>query len=181
MYGRYQLNLVLQVLTGHCNLQKHRKTMGRARISICPKCGKEEETPDHYVGRCSFYQGMRIEYLNVTTTTIRNVVELSNINKLVSYLVQTGRLTEYDLWELLLAVAVSFAMGLLLGLRNVSDMVTCLIPPSIKKKNGPWVEGHWGCLVIWGPGPGLGPEDHYMKYHNMYLLQILLHGADVWS
>ena len=46
---RPQLNRVVQVLTGHCNLQRHKKTTGRAESSLCPKCKLEDETPNHHV------------------------------------------------------------------------------------------------------------------------------------
>ena len=35
---RPQLNRVVQVLTGYCNLQRHKKTTGRDESSLCPKC-----------------------------------------------------------------------------------------------------------------------------------------------
>ena len=35
---RPQLNRVEQVLTGHCNLQRHKKTTGRAESSLSTKC-----------------------------------------------------------------------------------------------------------------------------------------------
>ena len=35
---RPQLNRVVHVLTGHCNLQRHKKTTGCAESSLCPKC-----------------------------------------------------------------------------------------------------------------------------------------------
>ena len=47
---RPRINEVLQDLTGHCNLQKHRCTMGHDVSSTCPKCNLEEETPNHHVG-----------------------------------------------------------------------------------------------------------------------------------
>ena len=34
---RSQLNRVVQVLTGHCNLLRHKKTTGRSESSLCPK------------------------------------------------------------------------------------------------------------------------------------------------
>ena len=49
---RPRINEVLQVLTGHCNLQKHRRTMGHDVSSTCPKCNLEEETSNHHVGEC---------------------------------------------------------------------------------------------------------------------------------
>ena len=51
---RPRINEVLQVLTGHCNLQKHRCTMGHDVSSTCPKCNLEEETPNHHVGECTY-------------------------------------------------------------------------------------------------------------------------------
>ena len=54
-----RLNEVLQVFTGHCNLYKHRKTIGYDASSTCPKCNLEEETPNHRVGECNYYQDLR--------------------------------------------------------------------------------------------------------------------------
>ena len=47
---RPQLNRVVQVLTGHCNLQRHKKTTGSSEFSLCLKCNLEGETPNHHVG-----------------------------------------------------------------------------------------------------------------------------------
>ena len=52
---RSQLNRVKQVLTGHCNLQRHKKTTGRAESSLCPKCSVEDETLNHHVGNYKLY------------------------------------------------------------------------------------------------------------------------------
>ena len=41
---RHQLNRVMQVLTGHFNLQRQRKTTDRAESSLCPKRSLEDET-----------------------------------------------------------------------------------------------------------------------------------------
>ena len=62
---RPQLNRVVQVLTGHCNLQRSKKTTGCAESSLCPKCSLENETPNHHVGNCEFYQDIPVkQYLN---------------------------------------------------------------------------------------------------------------------
>ena len=70
---RPQLNRVVQVLTGHCNLQRHKKTTGRAESSLCPKCSLEDETPNHHVGNCKVYQDIRVKYFGTTKTTVHNV------------------------------------------------------------------------------------------------------------
>ena len=62
---RPQLNRVVQVLTGHCNLQRSKKTTGRAESSLCPKCSLENETPNHHGSNCKLYQDIRVkQYLN---------------------------------------------------------------------------------------------------------------------
>ena len=67
---RPQLNRVVQVLTGHCNLQRHKKTTGRAESSLCPKCSLEDETPNHHVGNCKLYHDSRVKYFGITKTTV---------------------------------------------------------------------------------------------------------------
>ena len=58
-----QLNRVEQVFTGLCNLQRHKKTTGRAETSLCPKCSLEDETPNHHVRNCKLYQDIRVKYI----------------------------------------------------------------------------------------------------------------------
>ena len=41
---RPQFNRLVQVLTGHCNLKRHKKTAGRAESSLCPKCSLEDSS-----------------------------------------------------------------------------------------------------------------------------------------
>ena len=72
--NRPQLNRVVQVLTGHCNLQRRKKTTGRAEISLCPKCSLENESPNHHVGNCKLYQEIRVKYFGIIKTTVHNVV-----------------------------------------------------------------------------------------------------------
>ena len=86
----------MQVLTGHCNLQKHKKTTARSKSSNCPKCNLDDESPNHHVGNCIYYQDTRMKYLGNKTTTIKNVVNKLNTTKLATYLKEAGRLTEYD-------------------------------------------------------------------------------------
>ena len=92
---RPRTNEVLQVLTGHCNLQKHRSTMGHDVSLTCPKCNMEEETPNHHVGKCTYYQALRKKVFGKAKNTIKSMVEKLNINLLAKYLQQAGRLAEY--------------------------------------------------------------------------------------
>ena len=91
------LNEALQVLTGHSNLHKHRCTVGHDVSSTCPKCNLEEETPNHDVGECIYYQDLRKKVFGKEKNTIKSVVEKLNINLLAKYLQQAGGLAEYGL------------------------------------------------------------------------------------
>ena len=93
---RPHLNRVVQVLTGHCNLQRHKETTGRAESSLCPKCCLEDETPHDQVGNCKLYQDIRVKYFGITKTTVHNVVTKCNINKLATYTKEAGRLSEFN-------------------------------------------------------------------------------------
>ena len=79
---RPPLNRVVQVLTGHCNLQRHKKVTGRAESFLCPKCSLEDETPHHHVGNCKLYQDIRVKYFGITKTTVHDVVTKCYIIKL---------------------------------------------------------------------------------------------------
>ena len=92
---RPRLNEVLQVITGHCNLQTHRKTIGHDVSSTCPKCNLEEETPNNHVGECSYYQALRKKVFGKENTAIKSVIKSLNLNQLAKYLQQAGRLAEY--------------------------------------------------------------------------------------
>ena len=86
----------MQVLTEHCNLQRHKKITGRAESSLCLKCSLEDETPNHHVGNCKLYQDIRVKYFGINKTTVYDVIMKCNINKLATYLEEAGRLSEFD-------------------------------------------------------------------------------------
>ena len=92
---RPRLNEMLLVLTGHCNLQKHMSIMGNDVSSTCPKCNLIEETPNHHVGECTYYQALRMKVFGKEKNTIKSVVGKLNISLLAKYLQQAGRLAEY--------------------------------------------------------------------------------------
>ena len=93
---RPQLNRVAQFLTGHCNLQRHKKATGCAESSLCPQCSLEDETPNHHVGNCKLYQNIRVKYFGITKTIVYIVLTKCNVNKLAAYLKEARRLSKFD-------------------------------------------------------------------------------------
>ena len=93
---RPQFNRVVQVLTGDCNLHRHKKATSRAESSLCPNCILEDDTPNHHVSNCTLYQDNRVKYFGITKITVHNVVTKCNINKPATYLKEAGWLSEFD-------------------------------------------------------------------------------------
>ena len=69
--------------------------MGHDVSATCPKCNIKEETLNHHVGECTYYQSLRMKVVSIEKITIKSVVEKLNINLLAKYLQQIGRVAEY--------------------------------------------------------------------------------------
>ena len=88
---------MVQVLTGHYNLWRQKKTTCRAQSSLCPKCILNDEKPNHRAANCKLYPDIRDKHFGITKTSVHNVVTKCNINKLATYLKEAGRLSKFDL------------------------------------------------------------------------------------
>ena len=93
--NRGSLRMVLQAITGHGNLNKHRHTTGQSNTPLCPKCNEEAETSDHYVGRCPAYTLKRILNLGTADTTVQKILQSRGVKRLAQYLKDTGRLSQF--------------------------------------------------------------------------------------
>ena len=58
-----QVNKVVQVLTGHCNVLRPEKTAGRAESSLYPKCSPEDEMSNFLIGNCKLYYDIGVNIL----------------------------------------------------------------------------------------------------------------------
>ena len=93
--SRIKLCQVLQILTGHGNLAKHRYKMGKAQSPLCPKCHEAEETSQHYVGECPAYLNTRVSHFGYYKIQLSDLVKNDRILKLASFVQKTKRLDEY--------------------------------------------------------------------------------------
>ena len=50
--NRFELGRIVQFITGHCNLNRHKSLQNKSLGSTCRKCEKDEETPWHLVTSC---------------------------------------------------------------------------------------------------------------------------------
>ena len=62
-FNRTQSRAVIGLLTGHNTLRRHLHVMGLSNNPICRKCGTEEETSVHILGKCEILASLRHRYL----------------------------------------------------------------------------------------------------------------------
>ena len=88
---RNDLKLICSILTGHCLLRKHLTVMGLSDEPTCPKCGFEEDTPEHLITNCSSYNILRKNVLG-GKTLCKSKLECTKIPSLLSFIKNSGRL-----------------------------------------------------------------------------------------
>jgi ribonuclease HI len=59
--ARTQLRDLLQIVSGHANLARHRHICGKTASPLCPSCGREAETASHYLARCTKFDLQRLQ------------------------------------------------------------------------------------------------------------------------
>ena len=92
--AKHKINQLTQVLTGHSELAKHRSRIKKRRSPICTKCNEEDETVEHYLKRCPFYEATRRKWFGRGCVDISRLADIG-INKVVGFITETGRLLEH--------------------------------------------------------------------------------------
>ena len=91
--SRKESRWVIQIMSGHANLARHRHLCGKAVSPMCP-CGQEEETAFHHVAKCHRYNFARYQ------SFYRHQLEEDDLPRihartLASYLKMTKRLENF--------------------------------------------------------------------------------------
>ena len=93
--SRSDLRLIIETTTGHNSLNRHRHLAGKVASPLCPKCLSEEETSQHHIGECLYFNLERTKHLGKEKLTIKEVMDHRNIQNLLGYLQATGRMEEW--------------------------------------------------------------------------------------
>ena len=70
-----QIRVMVQLVTGHANLRRHRFLMNMEESPMC-ECGEEEETSIHILARCPLQARNRWHYLGRATIEEENLRNL---------------------------------------------------------------------------------------------------------
>jgi len=83
---REAIRHLIQVITGHSVLEAHRfRSDTKVSDPICPKCGVDVDTPQHFVGDCEVFTCIREEFFGTKKTTLRLELQRLNIKKIASF------------------------------------------------------------------------------------------------
>ena len=88
-FSKNQLRVLMQVLTGHNDLNYFLHKLGLVESPMC-LCGMREETVEHVVGECLMYIERRKRILNQFVISPTNFSSL-NFKKLLKFLGETER------------------------------------------------------------------------------------------
>ena len=64
------LRILVGLLTGHADLNRHLKIMGLRNEAVCPLCHDEEETSIHFIAQCSAIMLLRRSILGDYTLSL---------------------------------------------------------------------------------------------------------------
>ena len=91
--GRQDLRIATQLLSGHAAVNYHLHKYKPITINkTCPFCQEEDETINHYVGKCPRWFVQRGQYFNTYYASISEIMDRSSLTKLIQFARATGRL-----------------------------------------------------------------------------------------
>jgi ribonuclease HI len=91
---RTQLRDLLQIVSGHANLARHRYICGKTASPLCSSCGREEETASHHLARCRRFDLHRLQCLGRIKLEESDFTELPMLS-IVAYNKATNRLADF--------------------------------------------------------------------------------------
>ncbi len=83
----------MSVVTGHCILNNHMKTMRFANSPTCAKCLEEDETVEHFVCRCPIFSRVRRRTLGDFELRTEELIS-ADLKSVLSFIKATRRFRE---------------------------------------------------------------------------------------
>lgn len=93
--SRDKLKPIVEVMTGHCRLNKHLKVLGVNDNPICPMCLESEETAEHFIAECPALAGSRLSVFGEAFPSTDSL-SWADPKRISRFIQKTGRFsTEY--------------------------------------------------------------------------------------
>ena len=96
IHNRIRYRTALHLITGHCTLNKHLHTIQKVNSSTCPNCDLEEETVEHFLGKCPSTSTIRGEFFHDYFLSINDIFNNFPITTIVNYTIRTNRLKKFE-------------------------------------------------------------------------------------
>ena len=92
--NRKDYRTAIQLITGHCGLNKHLNSMNKTDTKECLLCGHQEETVSHFLGQCPAIAQLRGRYFNDYYLSINDIFDNFHISSIISFTNKTNRFLE---------------------------------------------------------------------------------------
>ena len=92
--NRLNYRTAVHLITGHCGLNKHLRTMKKSNTSECPQCGHDEETVPHFLGQCPATAQLRGQYFQDYYLSVNDIFDNQHITTIVNFTNHTRRFKE---------------------------------------------------------------------------------------
>ena len=91
--NRQDLRIATQILTGHAAVNYHlHKYKPRTISKTCPFCKEEDETINHFIGKCPRWFELRGRFFNTYYASLSEIQDTSSLTNLINFASATGRL-----------------------------------------------------------------------------------------
>ena len=90
----------IQLITGHCGLNKHLYKMKKTDSCECPLCGHEEESVSHFLGQCPAIAQLRGQYFNDYYLSVNDIFDNNHISNIIKFVNHTQRFLEPEALDL---------------------------------------------------------------------------------
>ena len=91
-HNRKDYRTAIQLITGHCGLNKHLHNMQKTHSSDCPLCEHAEETVSHFLGQCPALTQLRLQHFNDYYLAVNDIFHNNHITNIISYANNSKRL-----------------------------------------------------------------------------------------
>ena len=97
IHNRKKYRTAVQLISGHCTLNKHLHTIQKVNSSICSNCQLEDETVSHFLGQCPSTSTLKSDFFHDYTINITDIFYLISFHSLptiINYSTKTQRFKE---------------------------------------------------------------------------------------